>query len=378
MSVSSSTNHDPPSGSATWATFVSWAMICCVRRAIARRLLCRQRHRLVHRVGVQALRTAEHPGERLDRRAHDVQLRLLRGQRHARSLGVEAQHQRAVVGGAVAVAQPPRPDPPGGPVLGDLLEEVDVGVEEERQPRREGVNRQPRLHRQLDVGETVGQRERQLLRCRCPRLTDVVAGDRDRMPARHLCGGKPDRVAHQPHRRPRREHELLLRLVLLQDVVLQRATEPSSGHSSLLRLGDEHRHDHRRRRVDRHRRRGRPQVDPRVEVLHVGEAVDRHPTPADLAERHRVIGVDPQQRRHVERRRQPVASRPDDLLEPPVRVLRGAEPGEHPHRPQLRPIHRRVRTPQVRELPRVLAVIRSIRRLERDTRHRREIDVTKP
>ncbi len=34
VSVSSSTNHDPPSGSATWATFVSWAMICCVRRAM--------------------------------------------------------------------------------------------------------------------------------------------------------------------------------------------------------------------------------------------------------------------------------------------------------------------------------------------------------
>ena len=33
-SVSSSTNHDPPSGSATWATFVSLAMTCCVRRAM--------------------------------------------------------------------------------------------------------------------------------------------------------------------------------------------------------------------------------------------------------------------------------------------------------------------------------------------------------
>ena len=344
----------------------------------ARRLLRRQRHRLVHRVGVQALRPAEHPGERLDRRAHDVQLRLLRRQRHPRRLGVEAQHQRPLIGRPVAVAHPPRPDPPRRPVLGDLLEEVDVGVEEERQPRGEGIDRQPRLHRQLDVGEAVGQRERQLLGRRRPRLADVIPGDRDRMPARHLRRREPDRVAHQPHRRPRREHELLLRLVLLQDVVLQRPAEAGPRHARLLRLGDEHRHDHRRRRVDRHRRRDRPEIDPGVEILHVGQAVDRHAAPSDLSQRHRIIRVDPQQRRHVERRRQPVATGPDDLLEPPVRVVRRPEPGEHPHRPQLRPIHRRVRTPRVRKLPGILAVVRSVHRLQRDTRHRREIDVTQP
>ena len=63
----------------------------------------------------------------------------------------------------------------------------------------------------------------------------------------------------------------------------------------------------------------------------------------------------PEQRRHVERRRQPVAARPDDLLEPPVRVVRGAEAGEHPHRPQLRAVHRRVRPTRVRVLARELA-----------------------
>ena len=195
----------------------------------ARRLLRRQRHRLVHRVGVQALRAAEHAGQRLDRRAHDVDLRLLRRQRDTRRLGVEAQHHRALVGRSVAITHPPGPDPPRRPVLGDLLEEVDVGVEEEAQPRREGVDREAALHRQLDVGEAVGQRERQLLGGRRPGLADVVAGDRDRVPPRHLGGGEADRVTHQPHRRPRREHELLLRLVLLQDVVLQRAPRAGRG-----------------------------------------------------------------------------------------------------------------------------------------------------
>ncbi len=64
------------------------------------------------------------------------------------------------------------------------------------------------------------------------------------MPPRHLGGGEPDRVADEAHRRPWREDELLLRLVLLEDVVLQRAAEARPGHAGLLRLGDEHRHDH--------------------------------------------------------------------------------------------------------------------------------------
>ena len=224
----------------------------------------------------------------------------------------------------------------------------------------------PALERQLDVGETVGQRERQLLGRRRSGLADVVAGDRDRVPTRHLRRRERDRVAHQPHRRPGREHELLLRLVLLQDVVLQRATERRARHAGLLGLGDEHREDHRRRRVDRHRRRDRRQIDPGVQILHVGQRIDRHTTTADLAERHLVIGIDPQQRRHVERRRQPVTTGADDLLEPPVRVVRGAEPGEHPHRPQLRPIHRRIRAPRVRELARELAVVGAVHRLQRD------------
>jgi acetyltransferase-like isoleucine patch superfamily enzyme len=73
------------------------------------RLLGRQRERLVHRVGVQRLRAAEHRGERLDRRAHDVVQRLLRGERHAGGLRVEAHQPRARVLRAVALAQPRAP-----------------------------------------------------------------------------------------------------------------------------------------------------------------------------------------------------------------------------------------------------------------------------
>ena len=52
----------------------------------------RERQRLVERVGVERVRAAEDAGERLDRRAHDVVVGLLGGQRAAGRLGVEAAH----------------------------------------------------------------------------------------------------------------------------------------------------------------------------------------------------------------------------------------------------------------------------------------------
>ncbi len=159
-----------------------------------------ERQRLVHGVRVQALRAAEHRGERLDRGAHDVDLGLLGGERHTSGLGVEAERATALVGGAVAPAHPARPDASGGSVLRDLLEEVDVGVEEERQAGRELVDRQARASGELHVREAVRERERQLLERSRTGLADVVAGDRDRVPAGHLGRAERDGVAHQAHR----------------------------------------------------------------------------------------------------------------------------------------------------------------------------------
>jgi hypothetical protein len=99
----------------------------------ARRVLGRQAERLVEGVGVQRLRAAHHRGQRLDRHPHDVVVRLLRGQGRAGGLGVEAQPERARVLRRVALAQELGPQPPRGAELRDLLEEVVVGVEEERE-----------------------------------------------------------------------------------------------------------------------------------------------------------------------------------------------------------------------------------------------------
>ena len=317
------------------------------------RVLGRQRQRLVVRVRVQRLRAAEHRRERLDRRPRDVDERLLPGQRHPRGLRVEAHQQRTLVAGAVGVAQLARPDPSRRPVLRDLLEEVEVRVEEERQPWRERVHVEPPLERPLHVGEPVLECERELLRRRRAGLADVVAGDRDRMPQRHLSRAELDHVGHEPHRRLRREDELLLRDVLLEDVRLDRPPQPVARHPLLLPHDQVHRKSDRRRRVDRHRCRHLAQRYPREQDPHVLERRHRHALAADLAHRPRRVRVDPHQRRHVERARQSRLPVLEQVAKPLVRLLRRPEPRELPHRPQTAPVHRRIHPARERERARV-------------------------
>ena len=102
-------------------------------------VLGREGERLVEAVRVQRLRAAADGGERLHRDADDVRLGLLRGERRAPCLRVEAQRLRARVCRAEAVAHDSRPQPPCRAELRDLLEEVVVGVEEEGQPLAERV-----------------------------------------------------------------------------------------------------------------------------------------------------------------------------------------------------------------------------------------------
>ena len=189
---------------------------------------------------MQRVGPAEDGGERLDRGADDVVVRLLGGEGDARGLRVEAQPLGAFGPGAVDVAHPARPDPARGAELGDLLEEVDVRVEEEAQPGREDVDVEPARAAQLDVGEAVREGEGELLRRGRAGLPDVVAGHRQRLVARDLRGAPLDQVGDQAQVRLGREQPLLLRDVLLEDVGLEGAVEVAMGDP--LALGGDHPH----------------------------------------------------------------------------------------------------------------------------------------
>ena len=166
--------------------------------------------RLIEGVGVERLGAPEDPGERLDRHADDVVHRLLLGQRGPGGLHVEAHQQRATAWGAERLPHLARPDSPGGPVLGDLLEKVGMRIEEETSVGRRH-RRRARARPRARHSEAVLERERELLGGGGAGLADVVSADRDRVPPRHLPSAVFDHVGDEAHRRIDREAPLLLR-----------------------------------------------------------------------------------------------------------------------------------------------------------------------
>jgi hypothetical protein len=237
--------------------------------------LGRKRQRLVERVRVDRLSAAADRRQRLDRDADDVVLGLLRRQRRASGLGVEAEGLRTRVRGAETVAHDPRPEPARGAELRDLLEEVVMRVEEEREPLAELVRRKTSCDRGLRVGDAVRERECELLDRRRSGLANVVPRDRDRVEARQALVAVREQVGRDPHRRLGREDVVAPSAVLLQHVVLHGAPERVAADALLLRDELIEEEQKRGRRVDRHRRRDLPERDAVEEELHVGDRVDR-------------------------------------------------------------------------------------------------------
>ena len=169
------------------------------------RLLGRQRQHLVHGVGMQRLGAAQYGGQRLQRRAHNIILRLLGGEAAPRRLRMKAHHPGAGVFGPVALFHMARPDPPCGAVLADLFKKVEMSVEKEGEARREIINIEAGLDPRFHIGKAVGQGKGQLLHRGGARFADVVTADADRVPARHLFCRKSEDIGDQPHRRLRRE-----------------------------------------------------------------------------------------------------------------------------------------------------------------------------
>src|SRR5262249_34034196 len=117
------------------------------------------------------------------------------------------------------------PETAGSAVLGDLFEQIVVGVEEEAEPRCEVVDRETAGNGLLYVVPAVGERERQLLCGGRAGFANVVAADRDCVPLRDVCGAVLDEIDDQPDRRLGRKHDFILSVELFEDVVLNRAAE---------------------------------------------------------------------------------------------------------------------------------------------------------
>ena len=252
-------------------------------------------------------------------------------------------------------------------------------LKKKREARRECVDVHAPLDRALDVRKAVLERERELLLGRRAGFADVVAGDRDRVPARHLLRAPLDHVGDQAHRRLDREAPFLLGDVLLEDVRLDRPAELVRGDALLLRGDDVEREHDRGRGVDGHRDGDLVERDSVEEGLHVVHGVHGDSLHPHLAKRAGVVGVEAHQARHVEGGREARLAVVEQVAEARVCLLDRAEAGELAHRPQAPAVHRLVHAARVRELAGLAEValgipapqvLLGIERLDRMPRHR--------
>src|SRR3989339_809462 len=261
---------------------------------------------LVEGIGMQRLRAAQHPGQRLDRRTDDIVVRLLGGKRAPRRLRVEAQPPGTRVFGMKAFLHHVGPYPPRRPHLAYLLEKVDVRVEKEGEAGGEGIDIQTlALNNVFDVLDAVAERKGQLLHGGRSRFPDMVAADADRVPFRDVFRAEFHRVADDPDGWLRRAHEGLLGDELLEHVVLNRSPDPGKRHPSFVRGGAVHRPQHRGGGVDGHRGRYLVQRNFVHEGQKVVEGVYCNAAPAAFAAGLGRVGVVAHQCREIKGRAQP-------------------------------------------------------------------------
>ena len=128
---------------------------------------------------MQRLGAAEDGGHGLQCDPGDVVHGLLRRQRHACGLSVEAKQPTALVFRFEPVFHYLIPDLACGAVLGDFFEEVIVGVEEKAEPWTEVIYVEPSSLRPLDVLDAVIQSESQFLQGSGTCFADVISADRN-------------------------------------------------------------------------------------------------------------------------------------------------------------------------------------------------------
>ena len=100
-----------------------------------------------------------------------------------------------------------------------------MDVEEEGQSRREAVDLESSIERGLHIGDSIGQRKADLLRCVASGLPDVVAADADRIPPGHMLCAEFKNIADEPQRRSRWVDMSAASDIFLENVVLNGSTK---------------------------------------------------------------------------------------------------------------------------------------------------------
>jgi len=216
---------------------------------------------------------------------------LLGGQGAAGGLGVEAQHLGLGVLGPEALFHDLAPYTASGAELGDLFEQVVMGVEEESQPRCEFIDLQSGLDGGVHIGDAVGQGKGDFLDSTGAGFADVVAGDGDGVPFGYVVFAVGKDIGDDAHGFLGGIDVRAAGHVFLEDVVLDRAGDLARRCALLLGDGDVHAEQDGGGGVDGHGGRDRVQRDTVEEDLHVGQGVDGDTDLADFTLAHGGIRV---------------------------------------------------------------------------------------
>ena len=233
-----------------------------------------------------------------------------------------------------------RPQQAGGPQLGGFHEEVHADGEEEGQARREFVDVHACGQRCTHILDAVGDGVAEFLYAGRAGFLHVIAGNRNRVKARHVLRGIADDVGHDAHRRFGRIYISVPHHEFFQDVVLQRAGQLLRRYTLFLGGDDVHRHDRQNGAVHRHRYRHLVERDAVEQDLHVFDGVDGNAGFTDIAHHSRMVGVVAAVSSQVESDRQALLTGGQILAIERVGFFGSGEARILTHRPGAAGIHR--------------------------------------
>ncbi len=183
---------------------------------------------------MKALRPTQNCSHGFIRCADNIVIRVLLRQAHTGCLAMSAQHQGALVL-RVELADHFRPDHARRPQFRNFHEEIHADGKKEAEARGKFVNLEPAGHRRPGIFQSIGEGEGQFLNlCRAGFL-HVIAGDGNRVKARHIGGSIANDITDNPHAGLRRIDIGVAHHELFQDIILDCAGELFRFYALLFR-----------------------------------------------------------------------------------------------------------------------------------------------